>query len=156
VAPSLLESGVEPIIGHFSVFSFAIDSNITPPIALSVVIAQGIADSGYMETAFEALKIGFPMFVLPYAFVYNPSLLMLEPMTLVAFAIVLVGLLAMSAGLAGQLTQPISLPIRVALFVLGAVAIFAPLMAQAVLVIALLAGMTYFSRSSLGARPVAE
>ena len=156
VAPSLLESGVEPIIGHFYVFYFAIVSNITPPIALSVVIAQGIADSGYMETAIEALKIGFPMFVLPYAFVYNPSLLMLEPMTLVAFAIVLVGLLAMSAGLAGQLTQPISLPIRVALFVLGAVAIFAPLMAQAVLVIALLAGMTYFSRSSLGARPVAE
>lgn len=93
------------------------------------LVVQGIADSGYVETAVEALKIGFPMFVLPYAFVYDPSLLMLEPMTVAAFDIVLVELLAMSAGLAGQLPRPISLPIRMALFVLGAVAVFASLMA---------------------------
>jgi len=109
-----------------------------------------------VETAVEAPKIGVLMFVSPHAFVYDPSLLVLEPMTVAAFEIVLVGLLAMSAGLAGQLPRPISLPIRVALFVLGAVAIFASPMAQAALVIALLAGTAYLSRASLGARPIAE
>jgi TRAP transporter 4TM/12TM fusion protein len=156
VAPSLLEAGLEPLPGHFFVFYFAIVSNITPPIALSVVIAQGIADSGYTETAIAALKLGFPMFVLPYAFIYNQALLDPGFMTLVSFAIVLIGFVAISASIAGRLKQSISMPVRGGLLVLGSAVIFAPFTAQIVLLVALLGGMIYISRSSPSARPVAE
>lgn len=156
VAPSLLEAGLEPILAHFFVFYFAIVSNITPPIALSVVIAQGIADSGYTETSIEALRIGFPMFILPYAFVYNDALLHPGPVTFVAFGVVLVGFLAISASLSGQLSEPLSKPVRLGLFAGGVATIFAPLMAQAVLVVALLGGIVYLTRSEVGVRPVAE
>lgn len=156
VAPSLLQAGLDPLLGHFFVFYFAIVSNITPPIALSVVIAQGIADSGYMETSVEALKIGFPMFVLPYAFVYNQALLNPSLGTVLAFGVVLVGFVAISASLAGQFTAPLSKPTRAILLVLGAATIFAPFAAQAILVIAILGGFLYLSNSEIGLKPAAE
>jgi TRAP transporter 4TM/12TM fusion protein len=156
VAPSLLDTGLDPLISHLYVFYFAIVSNITPPIALSVVIAQGIAGSDYLETAVEALKIGFPMFLLPYAFVFNQSLISLGPMTIVAFVIVLVGFVAISAGLAGQLTQALSVPLRVGLFATGLALLFAPLTVQGILVLVVVGGMLYLSQYSINLRTVAE
>ncbi len=156
VAPSLLEAGLDPLAGHFFVFYFAIVSNITPPIALSVVIAQGIAGSGYTETAIEALKLGFPMFVLPFTFIYNSALLNPSPMTLVSFAIVLVGFVAISASIAGRLSEPISMPVRVGLLALGGAILFVPFMAQAALMVALLGGMVYLSRSGSSTRAVTD
>lgn len=156
VAPSLLDAGLDPLISHLYVFYFAIVSNITPPIALSVVIAQGIAGSDYLETATEALRIGFPMFLLPYAFVFNQSLISLGPMTIVAFVIVLVGFVAISASLAGQLTQSLSVPLRIGLFITGIGLLFAPLTVQGVLVLVVVGGMFYLSQSSFNLRTVAE
>lgn len=156
VAPSLLQAGLDPLVGHFYVFYFAIVSNITPPIALSVVIAQGIADSGYMETSVEALKLGFPMFVLPYAFVYNQALLNPGLMTLAAFAVVLAGFLAISVSLAGRLGAPISTPVRVGFLVIGAAAIFAPFAGQLLLTVAILGGVFYLTRGDSRPQPAVE
>lgn len=149
VAPSLVQIGMEPLVAHFFVFYFAIVSNITPPIALSVVIAQGIADSGYMETAAEALKIGFPMFLLPYAFVYNDALLHPGVSTLVAFCVVLVAFLAISAGMAGKVPgyQRLSVPLRTLFLAAGFIAMFINGVAiQAAIAIVILAALAYFSR----------
>lgn len=146
VAPSLTEMGLDPLLAHFFVFYFAIVSNITPPIALSVVIAQGIAESGYWETVVDALKIGFPMFLLPYAFVVNDALLHPSPMTGLAFLVVLVGFTSLSVGIAGQMDEPVSVPARVAFAAAGVACILMSVVAvKLVLTAAILFGMVYVS-----------
>ena len=126
VAPSLLAVGIREFSAHLFVFYFAIVSNITPPIALSVIIGQGIAGSEFWETAWEALKIGFPMFLLPFAFLFNDALLYPSLMTPLAFTLVLIGFIAVSIGLTGQLRGEISLPLRLGFIALGLAVVFAP------------------------------
>ena len=151
VAPALISVGFEPLVGHFFVFYFAIVSNITPPIALSIVIAQGIADSGFIETTVSAMQIGFPMLLLPYAFVFNSSLLDPSVASLLAFAVVLVGFVAIAAGAAGRVSEALSRPIRVGFVALGLATVFAPmLLAQVALAAAALGGLLYFTANVEG------
>jgi TRAP transporter 4TM/12TM fusion protein len=146
VAPALTNTGFDPLLGHFFVFYFAIVSNITPPIALSIVIAQGIAGSSFTETTVSAMKIGFPMLLLPYAFALNPSLLNLGPTSLLAFVVVLVGFAAIAAGAAGRVSEELSPPVRVAFIVLGLTTVFAPMvLAQLALAVIALGGILYFT-----------
>jgi TRAP transporter 4TM/12TM fusion protein len=144
VAPSLVQIGVPEFTAHMYVFYFAIVSNITPPIALSVIIGQGIAESEFWETALESLKMGFPMFLLPFAFIYNDSLLYPSAMTPIAFLLVLVGFVALSVALTGQVRNRIRVPFRLGFLLLGLGVVFAPALAvQAVLAGVVVIGVLY-------------
>jgi len=142
VAPPLSEVVAINILAiHMFVFYFAIVSNITPPIAVAVVITQGIADSRFLETSLDALRIGFPMFVLPFLFIFNEQLLdpslMLVPLVL----ILAVGFLALSVALIGY--NGASLPVRLSFLAFGLVALFAQqLLLQAALASVILIGFT--------------
>lgn len=149
VAPSLIELGVREYTAHMFVFYFAIVSNITPPIALSVIIGQGIADSDFWETAVEALRIGFPMFLLPFAFFYNEALLYPSLMTPLAFAIVFAGFVAISIGLTGRIQRAIPTIARPVVVAFGLGAVFLPsVIGQAVIAIAIAGGCAYYLRSA--------
>jgi TRAP transporter 4TM/12TM fusion protein len=75
-APALIELGVAPIVAHFYVLWFASLSGMTPPVALTSYSAASVAQTDPNRTAFIALKIVGPAFVLPYLFVYSPAVLM--------------------------------------------------------------------------------
>ncbi|MBW1817739.1 MAG: TRAP transporter permease [Deltaproteobacteria bacterium] len=75
-APALIELGVPPIVAHFYVLWFASLSGMTPPVALTSYSAASVARADPNRTAFTALKIIGPAFVLPYLFVYSPAVLM--------------------------------------------------------------------------------
>ncbi|WP_158735634.1 TRAP transporter permease [Alteribacillus sp. YIM 98480] len=75
VAPALVELGVDHLISHMFVFYFACLSAITPPIALAAYAGAGISRAKPMEVAFTAMKLGLVAFIIPYMFVYGPSLL---------------------------------------------------------------------------------
>lgn len=151
VAPALTSTGFDPLLAHFFVFYFAIVSNITPPIALSIVIAQGIAESSFIETTVSAMKIGFPMLLLPFAFAFNPSLLNLSPISLLSFAVVLVGFTAIAAGAAGRVSRELSLPVRAVFITLGFATVFAPIVpAQLVLAVVAFGGILYFTANADG------
>lgn len=144
VAPSLVQIGIPEFTAHMFVFYFAIVSNITPPIALSVIIGQGIAGSKFWETAFESLKLGFPMFLLPFAFMYNQALLYPSLMTVVSFLLVFSGFVAFSVAFTGRISEEVSAPVRVGFFALGAGAVFAPMViAQAVLAVVIALSIVY-------------
>lgn len=148
VAPALTNTGIEPLLAHLFVFYFAIVSNITPPIALSVVIAQGIAGSSFVETIASAMKIGFPMLLLPYTFIFNPSLLNISATSLLVFVVALVGFAAISAGAAGRVSETLSLPIRIGFIALGLATVFAPAtLIQLALAVVALGSMLYFTPS---------
>ncbi|WP_328517214.1 TRAP transporter permease [Haladaptatus caseinilyticus] len=70
----LQELGVTEITAHLFVFYFAMLSAITPPVAVGVAVASRIADSGFLVSAKQALRIGAAGFLIPFALVANDSL----------------------------------------------------------------------------------
>jgi len=145
VAPPLGEAlAVGPLAVHMFVFYFAIVSNITPPIAVAVVIAQGIADSEFFETTVDALKMGFPMFLLPFIFVFNEQILAFSSMTILVAAIVGIGFVSISLGFIGY--DDMSIPIRTGFLIIGLGAVFTPwLVGQVVFVALVVGGLMYLN-----------
>lgn len=95
VGPAVVEFGIEQVYAHMFVFYFAILSAITPPVALTCVVACKIANTGFFKTCKEALKIALPVFLLPYAFMIHPNLLQWNNTTVLTFFLVAIGLLGL-------------------------------------------------------------
>ena len=74
--PILTKLGFPAISAHMFVFYYAIISNITPPVALAAYAAASIAGSDPNRTGFEACRLGFLAFVTPFAFCYDPGILL--------------------------------------------------------------------------------
>ena len=72
---ALSSLGIELLAAHMFVFYFACASMITPPVALAVYTACGIANSPFWRTGLHTVKIAIPVFLVPYFFVYYPQLL---------------------------------------------------------------------------------
>lgn len=77
-APALAEFGIPILIAHMFVFYFGIFANITPPVALAAFAGAGISGGDPMKTGFAALKLAVAGFLIPYLFVYNPAMLMID------------------------------------------------------------------------------
>ncbi|ELY83411.1 TRAP transporter permease [Natrinema gari] len=134
IAPTLTgEFALDPVAAHFFVFYAAILSGITPPIAISVVVTAGIAGSSFWRTALEALKLGMPLFVLPFTFIYNPEIVTegFGLMTAASGLIVLFGAVAITHGLNCAprpfgISSPLSYGVRAVYVTLGVVAMVWP------------------------------
>ncbi len=75
-APPLISAGVPAIAAHFFAFYFGLISNITPPVALTAFVAAGIAEANPIKTACHATRLGIAGFIVPFMFVYDPSILL--------------------------------------------------------------------------------
>lgn len=76
MGPSLQKLGVPIVHTHMFVLYFGVLSAITPPVALAAFAAAPIAGSAPMSTALEASRLALPGFVIPFAFIYKPALLL--------------------------------------------------------------------------------
>ena len=76
LAPALIKAGVEPISAHMFLFYFGCLSFITPPVCVGAYIAAGISGGDPWKTGFRAVRLGFAAFLVPWAFVFNPGILM--------------------------------------------------------------------------------
>jgi len=105
--PALIKLGVPTIGAHLFVFYFAIISAITPPVAMAVYAAAGISGSNLWRTGLAAIKIGATGFVVPFMFVYGPSLLLIGSFAHIVLTIISasIGVVALSAGLMGWLIK---------------------------------------------------
>ncbi len=74
--PALAKMGVMPLAAHLFVFYYAIISNITPPVALAAYAAASIAGSPPNKTGLTACRLGILAFIVPFAFCYDPGLLL--------------------------------------------------------------------------------
>lgn len=81
LVPFLQQLGVDPLMAHFFVFYFACYSALTPPVAVAALAAAKIAKAGFLETARDAMKLMLTTFVIPFAFVYYPSLMSFPHLT---------------------------------------------------------------------------
>lgn len=91
VSPAVVEFGLDKIYAHLFVFYFAILSAITPPVAIACVITSSISESSFFRSAWEALRLALPAFLLPYVFVLHQSLIQWTMMTPLVFLMVLIG-----------------------------------------------------------------
>ncbi|NDW03162.1 TRAP transporter permease [Jiella pacifica] len=81
VAPLMVDQGIELIVAHLFIFYFAVMSAISPPVMVGVFAAASIADSDVGKTAWHALRFSVVGFVVPFIFIYDPSILMLDGIT---------------------------------------------------------------------------
>jgi TRAP transporter 4TM/12TM fusion protein len=101
-APALLKLGVPAIAAHMFAFYFGIVADLTPPVALAAMAGAGIAKANPLKTAVESTKLAIAAFLVPYFFVYSPSLLLLGNVpwthTLRVVGGALLGMLGLGAG----------------------------------------------------------
>lgn len=77
LAPALIRAGVEPIAAHMFLFYFGCLSFITPPVCVDAYIAAGISGGDPFRTGFRAMRLAFAAYLIPWAFVFNPGILMI-------------------------------------------------------------------------------
>ena len=70
--------GVPMLAAHFYCFYFGIMANLTPPVAIPAYAAAAIADASPSKTGWAAFKIALPSFLIPYVFIYYPSLMFID------------------------------------------------------------------------------
>lgn len=127
VAPSIAKLGVEPIAAHLFVLYFGMMSMITPPVAIAAFAAASLGQAGPMRTAWEAMRFGWPAYVVPFLFVLSPSLLLIGDAGEVVLAVTtaVAGVWLASIALVGYLFRPLPALPR-SLFALGGLALLIP------------------------------
>ncbi len=101
--PALIKLGVLNVAAHMFVFYFSTISAITPPVAMAVYAAAGIGGAKLWATGLWAMRIAATAFIVPFMFVYGPSLLFIGS----AFDIITssvsasFGVVALAAGMMG-------------------------------------------------------
>ena len=119
LVPAIIKLGAITPAAHMFAFYFAILSAITPPVALAVYAAAGLAKSSIWDTGWEAVRIAAPTYIVPFMFVYEPSLLAIgDPLTIATSSIsACIGIMCFAAGLQGWLRREARAWERVALVV---------------------------------------
>jgi TRAP transporter 4TM/12TM fusion protein len=105
-APTLVQLGVEPLVAHFFVFYYGVLADITPPVALAAYAAAGMAGSDPFKTGNLAFKLGLAKALVPFVFVFSPSLLLVaKGFTWSEFIITFVGCVVGITILAASLSR---------------------------------------------------
>jgi TRAP transporter 4TM/12TM fusion protein len=127
VAPSMIKVGIPPMAAHLYVLYFGMMSMITPPIAIAAFAAANVAGCDPMRTALSAVRFGWSAFVVPFMFVFAPSLLLQGPVALILLTVstAFVGVWLVSIGIMGYLFRDVTVPFRLA-FVAAGLALMVP------------------------------
>jgi TRAP-type uncharacterized transport system fused permease subunit len=73
--PALLKLGVPVLSAHLIIFWLALDSNITPPVAMGPFAAAAIAQGDPMKTGWSCFRFAKIIYVMPLLFAYTHILL---------------------------------------------------------------------------------
>ncbi|MCE7027535.1 TRAP transporter permease [Jiella avicenniae] len=76
MAPALTQLDLYILSVHLFIFYFALLSFVTPPVALASYAAAALAQTNSTTTGWQAFKLTLPGFLIPFAFAYNPALVM--------------------------------------------------------------------------------
>jgi TRAP transporter 4TM/12TM fusion protein len=119
--PALVDLGVELLTAHLFVFYYACLSTITPPVALASYAAAGIAGASPFRVGYKGMWIAIVAYIVPFFFIYNPSLLWRGPLWLIfiSFVTAVFGCMAIGSAVEGYLLRRANLLERVILFVAG-------------------------------------
>jgi TRAP transporter 4TM/12TM fusion protein len=128
VAPGLAKLGILPIAAHLFIFYFGMLSMITPPVCLASYAAASIGKTDPIKTGWEAMRLCAIAYVVPFLFVFSPSLLLVGHWYDVALSVVtaVLGAVLLGVGIVGFSFRPVGRPKRL-LFLLAAAALLIPI-----------------------------
>ncbi len=108
LVPAIIKLGAITPAAHMFAFYFAILSAITPPVALAVFAAAGLAKADLWKSGLAAMRVAAPVYIVPFMFIYEPALLMIGdwPTIATSFVTAVVGVIALAGGLFGYLAGP--------------------------------------------------
>jgi len=105
-APAVVQLGAPLLAAHMFTFYFGIIADITPPVALAAYAGSAIAKSNPFKTGLTATKLAIAAFLIPYIFVYNPALLLINTTWIQVIQILItsvVGMIGVGAAMEGYL-----------------------------------------------------
>ena len=107
LAPALIQLKVPAIAAHLFIFYFACLSALTPPVALASFAAAAIANAKTWEVGWQGMRFALAGFLIPYMFVYGPSMVLVGSPFEIILAILtgLLGTLALGAAVQGWLLK---------------------------------------------------
>ena len=118
VAPSLVELGFPPLAAHMFILYLGMMSMITPPVAIGAFFAASLAGAEPMRTGFTAMRFGWTAYIVPFLFMFSPSLLLQGEAlttTMIAVASAIAGVWIVSAGMIGYFMRPLTPAARIGL-----------------------------------------
>jgi len=169
VAPGLAKLGIVPIAAHLFIFYFGMLSMITPPVCMASYAAASIGKTDPVRTGWEAMRLCSIAYVVPFLFVFSPSLLLIGHWYEVALSIItaIVGSILLGVGLIGYLFRPVGAVKRL-LFTLAAIGLLIPVVHSGpyaaltwatngigLLLAMILAGLEWLARAPRGAASTA-
>jgi TRAP-type uncharacterized transport system fused permease subunit len=103
LAPVLVASGFNLLATHLFILYYAMLSAITPPVAAGSFLAAAIAGAPPMKTAWESMKMGVVIYIVPFFFIFEPALILQGPAQAVIlhFSTAIVGVYILAAGAEG-------------------------------------------------------
>lgn len=119
MAPALVKMGLTVIAAHMFVFYFAVISMITPPVALATYAAAAIAKTDIWKTGLVGFRLALAGFLVPYAFVYNNSLLATGPISEIVWVTITatIGVTLLASSIIGYFFRTATKLERILLFV---------------------------------------
>lgn len=128
MSPVLSELGINVLAGHMFLLYFAVMSALTPPVAVAAYAASAIANENPLRIAFTAVRFALAAFIVPFAFVFNPALLLQGSWLSIIGSTLAVGcgLVLLAIAMEGYLRARISVVLRLVISLSGMVLIFAP------------------------------
>lgn len=148
VGPALAKLGFPLLPSQMFLLYYAILSALTPPIAVAAIAASAIADEDPFKIALSAVRLAIVGFLLPFAFVWNPGILLELGPVANAFAVVgaFAAALAVAASMEGMIKTQLRTMERAILPVaaIGAVSPYLAVSAACILLIVALVGRQVF------------
>jgi TRAP transporter 4TM/12TM fusion protein len=127
LAPALVEAGLNPLASHLFILYWGMLSYITPPVALAAITAASLAGASAWKTGLYSMRLGSVLFVLPFMFVLNPSLILQGELLTIVFSATtaIIAMWILASALEGYLyfVGIIAWPIRLVLLVAAGVLI---------------------------------
>jgi TRAP transporter 4TM/12TM fusion protein len=107
MAPAIVTMGFNVLATHLFIFYWGMISYITPPLALAVFGACGISKSDPWKTGWLAVRMGIVAYLIPFFFIYDPSLIGQGPILNVLYTAItaLIGVWLLSSGLEGYISK---------------------------------------------------
>jgi TRAP transporter 4TM/12TM fusion protein len=128
VAPGLSKLGITPIAAHLFIFYFGMLSMITPPVCLASYAAASIGKTDPVRTGWEGMRLCAIAYVVPFLFVFSPSLLLIGHWWEVALSIgtAIIGAILLGVALVGYLFRPVG-GLKRMLFLIAAIGLLIPI-----------------------------
>jgi len=128
VAPALVQAGIEPMAAHMFILYYGMLSMITPPVCVGAFAAATISGADPMQTGYSAMRFGWSAFIIPFLFVFSPTLLAKGDLFYIVIDLVsaLAGVWLVSAALTGYSIRVLPILHR-AVFAVAGIALMLPI-----------------------------